>query len=106
MSSNYNVQYHEHGGKDIPDGRCEFHKCNYTGLVKFNADYMYVCPTHQKELRARNFMNSKKGTASYNASKIKNLRKQIAELEAAQPKLDEAANNAEFRFRLITGTYI
>jgi len=99
----YNQQYHEHGGKDIPNGKCEFYHCNYRGIVKFNADYMYVCPTHQKELRARNFMNSKKGTANYNASKIKNLRQQITELEAAQPALDEAAAKAKFKYHLVKG---
>ena len=99
----YNQQYHEYGGKPIPTGHCEYHNCNYRGLVNFTGDYMYACDYHRKVMAAMNTWRSKKGTANYNASKIKNLHEQIIELEAAQPALEEAAERAEFKYHLVKG---
>lgn len=96
-------QYHEHGGQDIKNGRCEYYDCKFRGLVKFNADYMYVCDRHRKIMNARNTMNSKKGTYNYKASEVRTLREKADKIEKELPELKREADQAEFKFRLIAG---
>ena len=89
----YHKQYHAHNGASPIEGYCEFYNCKFTGQVTFTGDYM----------NAQNHMHSKVGTARYNASKIRQLREELVKLEAAQPDLDEKAQSAEFKYKLMIG---
>ena len=99
----YHKQYHAHNGASPIEGYCEFYNCKFTGQVTFTGDYMYLCEHHRKVMNAQNYMHSKVGTARYNASKIRQLREELVKLEAAQPDLDEKAQSAEFKYKLMIG---
>lgn len=84
------------------EGVCARSGCFYQGEVRINSEYEYLCPDHMTLYVKSMRWSSARGKVVYTASKIRNLRAELAELLEALPEARRAeiVANQEFHAAL------